>query len=273
MSTGFQQNRDGIQLFYRLSPVSEPQGSVLIIHGFAEHSQRYGHVIQELNNAGFSTAAIDLRGHGSSEGSRGFVGSFSEYLEDVETGCQIVADHLGDAPLFILGHSMGGLVVANYAAENPEGLAGIILSAPAMAFAVQVPGWKRALGEVMSKYMPHFSIPAGVQPQYLSHDTEIVAAYEKDPMVFGSARARWYTETLAAQQLALEASPFMNIPLLIQVGGDDRIVDSPTGVAFYERYQGEDKTLHVYEGFYHEIYNETKREKPLSDLKIWLKNR
>jgi len=273
VSTGFQQSANGVQLFYRLSQVEDPRGCVLVVHGFAEHSQRYGHVIQSLNDAGFSTAAIDLRGHGSSEGSRGFVADFSEYLEDVEAGCQIVSEQLGDAPLFILGHSMGGLVVSQYAAQNPEGLSGIILSCPALAFAVQIPGWKRVLGEVMSKYMPHLAIPSGVQAQFLSHDTEVVAAYEKDPMIFGSARARWYTETIKAQQEATESSPYMTVPLLLQLGGDDRIVDSPTSVTFYEHYQGEDKTLHVYEGFYHEIYNETKREKPLEDLKTWLKNR
>lgn len=246
---------------------------MLLVHGFAEHSQRYGHVIQVLNDAGFSTAAIDLRGHGSSEGSRGFVAEFSEYLEDIETGCQIAAKHLGEAPLFLLGHSMGGLAVCHYAAQNPEGLAGIILSCPALAFAVQIPGWKRILGEVMSKYIPHLSIPSGVQAQFLSHDTEVVAAYEKDPMIFNAARARWYTETVNTQQAVLESGDYMNVPLLLQLGGDDRIVDSNVSASFYETYRGEDKSLHVYEGFYHEIYNETKREKPLEDLKKWLLNR
>ena len=273
MTTGFQEAGDKLRIFYRLSPVENAQGNILIVHGFAEHSQRYGHVVQHLNGSGFSVASIDLRGHGHSEGSRGYIERFSDYLEDVETGCKIVAEHLGDAPLYLLGHSMGGLIVATYAAQNPEGLAGIALSSPAMGFAVKIPAWKRILGEAMSKLLPHFSIPADVDAGHLSHDIEVVSAYEKDPMVFGTARARWYTEMVEAQQLIMESCGHMALPMLLQTGDDDRIVDSGVGRSFYEEYKGDDKTLHVYQGFFHEIFNEVERDRPLSDLQTWLQNR
>ena len=100
---------DGTRLFYRWHPVSEARASVVVIHGFAEHSGRYSHVLDRLNAAGFNALAFDYRGHGHAEGSRVYIDRFSEYVEDTRCALDFVEDRAGRLPLFILGHSQGGL--------------------------------------------------------------------------------------------------------------------------------------------------------------------
>ena len=142
----------------------------------------------------------------------------------------------GDLPVYLLGHSMGGLITALYSARNPEGLAGLILSSPGLGIAVEIPAWKRVAGRVLSKVLPTFALPTDLDSALLSHDPASVAAYDQDPLIFKSATARWYTEFIAAQQNLRERASSMHLPLLLLVAGGDKIVDPKASLAFYEAY-------------------------------------
>jgi len=270
LNSGFLDSTGGIRLFYRHVPVDNAKAAVALVHGFAEHSGRYEHVISALNEAAVSVAAIDLRGHGNSEGRRGHVNRFQDYLDDVDALVEFAHTKHPDLPLFILGHSMGGLVVASYMASDPEGLAGFALSSPAIGFSVKVPGWKRGLARGMSKMMPTLSLPTGLDSRHLSHDPAIVAAYEKDAMVFSVASSRWYTEVTDAQARLMERANDMDRPFLLMAAGDDRLCDVKAAMAFYDSFGGADKTQTIYEGFFHEIFNEVDRDEPISELCSWI---
>ena len=187
------EGRLGVKLYYEWHPANEARGVVTLIHGFGEHIGRYGHVFRALNEVGASVLGLDVRGHGQSEGRRAFLHDFGEYLDDVDTALSLARERAEGLPLFLLGHSQGGLVVADYAVERCAGscdLAGIVLSSPGVRFKVQVPAWKDALGRAMSKAWPTLSIPSGLDPAFLSHDAAIVEAYTADPTVATKATAR-----------------------------------------------------------------------------------
>ena len=270
-TTGFLQSSGGKRIFWRSWPAESPRGAVLVIHGFAEHSGRYENVAEALNQADYTVHGVDLRGHGSSEGVRGFIERFEDYLDDVETALTHLSEAHPDTRLYLLGHSMGGLIALGYAARHPEGLAGLLLSAPFFGISMPVPGWKKAAAGVLSRLMPKMTLPSGLEPKHLSHDPAVVAAYEKDPLVFTDANARWFTELSTAQEQAPRIARNMRLPLLVQSGGDDRLVDLKATRAVFSAYGGEDKALQVYEGFFHEVYNEVERVRPLNDLVEWLK--
>jgi len=147
------------------------------------------------------------------------------------------------------------------------------MSSPALSFAVKIPAWKSALGKGMSRIFPALGLSTGLNTQDLTHDTAMVAAYEKDPLVFKKATSRWYVEMIKAQREILAEGPNMSTPLLMQVAGDDRLVSAATSRDFYDRYGGEDRTLHFYEDAFHEIYNEVDRDHPISDLTHWFESR
>lgn len=254
-------------------PVDNAQAVVALVHGFAEHSGRYEHVISALNEANVSVAAIDLRGHGQSEGRRGHVDRFQDYLDDVDQLVDFAHETHPDLPLFIVGHSMGGLVVGSYVASDPEGLAGFVLSSPAIGFSVKIPGWKKGLAHGLSKMIPTLSLPTGLDSRHLSHDPAMVAAYEKDELVYGVASTRWYTEMVDAQARLMENADKMDRPFLLIAAGDDRLSDLKVAKNFFDRFGGDDKTKTIYEGFFHEIFNEVERDQPISELVRWITRR
>ncbi len=269
--TGFLESSSNTRLFWRSWPVESPKGAVLLVHGFAEHSGRHGNDAEAMNEAGFAVLGVDLRGHGSSEGVRGFIERFDDYVDDVEVALSHLGDTNPDTRLYLVGHSMGGLVAMNHAARHPEGLAGLVISSPFFGIAMPVPGWKRATAKMLSRLMPKMALPSGLEAKDLSHDPAVVAAYEKDPLVFRDANARWFIEILAAHERAPGVASQMSVPLFLQAGGEDRIVDLKATRAVFAAYGGEDKTLQVYDGLFHEIYNEVERAAPLNDLVEWLK--
>ncbi len=270
MNSGFLDSTGGVRLFYRHVPVENAKAVVALVHGFAEHSGRYEHVTSALNEADIAVTAIDLRGHGNSEGRRGHINRFQDYLDDLGALVDFAQNEHPDLPLFIVGHSMGGLVVASYVASDPEGVSGFALSSPAIGFSVKVPGWKKGLARGMSKIVPTLSLPTGLDSRHLSHDPGVVAAYEKDAMIFSVASSRWYTEVTDAQGHLMDRASDMDRPFLLMAAGDDRLCDVKTASAFYDRFGGADKTQTIYEGFFHEIFNEVDGDEPISELVSWI---
>ena len=213
-------------------------GRALIVHGFGEHSGRYGHVAEALVSAGLEATAFDLRGHGGSQGTRAFVEHFDDYLDDVDAVLATLDDEQADTPLFLLGHSMGGLVAALWVLERGVSPAGLILSSPGFAFALRVPAWKATAGRICSRLT--------------------------------ATTARWYTEALAAQARAFELAPRLAVPLLCQAAGADALVDPRAARRFFDAASSHERRWISYDDMYHEIYNELERERVLADLTDWI---
>lgn len=267
--------RDGIQLHYQLHSAAQHRGGVLILHGFAEHGARYGHVVQALLPQGFSVMTYDHRGHGESGGRRVFVERFDEYVADAVLALELAKKRL-PGPLFVLAHSMGGVVAALLAAQKPAGVAGWILSNPALKAAVAIPTWKVALARCASKALPTLEVPSGIPPEHISRDAEEVRKYAQDPLCSKQATARWYTEFTAAQERVRKAPEALaGLALLALIGEGDRIIEPAASLEFLAALGGPALTLKRYPGLYHEIFNEVPddRAKVLGDLLAWLQQR
>lgn len=258
------------ELFRRVWAPESPRGAVAIIHGYGEHSGRYRDFSAWLSSHGWLVAACDLPGHGRSPGRRGYIRSFSDYLAAVDA---LLAEVHRAAPVFLLGHSLGGLIVVRYLEQGPQAVSGLILSSPFFGLAMPVPAWKRVLALMLSRLWPAASLPSGIKPEELSHDPKVVEAYREDPLVHRIATARWFAEVSAAQAAALREASQIRVPVLIIQGEEDRLTEVAATRRFAARCRAPDLTFRLYGGLYHETLNELGRERVWGDVLEWLEKR
>jgi alpha-beta hydrolase superfamily lysophospholipase len=274
--TDFFSGQNGRRIFYRHFPVDSEKARLVLAHGLGEHSGRYRHVIRRLSRLGISVWAPDHRGHGRSDGCRGHVTAFRHYTEDLVTLLDTAVEKSPtELPHFLLGHSLGGLIVLYFALQHPDRVDGVVASSPALGVRAPVPAAKKVLGRMMSAVWPTLSLSNELEVDRISHDAAVVAAYRNDPLVHDRVSARWYTETLEAMQYVGANAHRLTVPVLLQVAGDDYLVDAEASRRFYAALSAEDKRLIVYEGLYHEIYNEPEPQAKavLDDLTAWFKTR
>lgn len=270
-------SQDGTRLAaLRFPAPANPTGAVVIVHGYGEHIRRYRPTAADLAGAGFAVFGSDLRGHGRSGGRRAHIRRFDDYTSDVAATLAWARTTYGrgDEPLFLLGHSMGGLVALRLALSRPQGLAGLILTSPFFGFKLHVPRLKAAIGRACSLLVPTLALPTGLDPALLSHDSAVTAAYAADTLVNRVATARWFTEVTQAQAEGFARAPSLGVPTLFLQAGDDRIADPGATRALFERAgaPGIDKSLTIYPEMFHEILNELEpaRSRVLSDVTRWL---
>ncbi|MGB9736346.1 MAG: lysophospholipase [bacterium] len=267
---GFTKAKDGMQLFYRYILADKPKASVFIVHGLGEHSGRYENVINTLTD--YNLFLLDLRGHGRSAGKRGHVMHFDEYLDDVDA-LRNELKSLVKGKSFILGHSMGGLIVLRYAIYRSDGLSGVVSSGPLLGVNVEVPKIKAMLGRVIAGIWPALSMSNEIDTNKLSHDKAVVDAYNNDPLVHTKVSARWYIEMVKAMEDTNANADKLTLPCLIMHGSEDALTNPQSSKAFFEKAGSKDKTYKLYEGYYHEIFNEIDKQKPLSDMLEWINKR
>ena len=262
---------DGLRLTRQAWRPKEGTTAVLaLVHGYGEHGGRYRELAVELAGHGLAVHVYDLRGHGLSGGRRGHITRFTDYLNDTAVYLDAVRSDDPGLPLFLLGHSMGGLIAAGFVEQRPAGFAGLVLSAPFLRLALEVPPLRIHAARIISVVAPTFDIGNTLDAAGLSHDEAVVAAYRIDPLNHFKATARWASEVLAAQTAALAAAPDITLPLLVMYGSADSVADPAAVHELFAAASAADKTEHAYAAYYHEIFNETGREKPIADLLTWL---
>ncbi|GAB4467840.1 MAG: alpha/beta hydrolase [Anaerolineae bacterium] len=265
------QTADGVSLYSQSwLPDGEMKAVVAFSHGQAEHSGRYDHVGRALAGAGYGLVMADLRGHGRSPGIRGHVMRWQEYLYDYDAVITAARQIAPQVPLFIGGHSMGGLIALSKAVSAPPACQGVVVSGAALRLAFDPPAWKVAVGRLLSSFLPSLTLSTGLDANGLSHDRTVVDAYVSDPLVHDRVSTRGYTEIMAAQAATLAGAAKLTLPLLILHGGADSIAHPEGSREFYQRAGSTDKILKVYEGLYHEILNEYEKEAILGDILTWL---
>lgn len=260
----------GIPLYHQAwTPLTPPAGVVVIAHGFAEHGGRYGGVAERLVDAGYAVRAADHRGHGRSGGARTHVVRFDDYIEDLLAVVDTSRREWPDGALFVLGHSMGGLIALGLAASHPDVMSGLVLSAPA-ACPGEVSRGTIAAGRVLSRVAPRAGV-LKLPLNRISRDPAVVGAYNADPLVFRTRmRARLGAEMLRTMGVVHGALKDMRMPILVMQGTDDGLVDPGCGPEVYAAAGSADKTLKMYDGLWHEIFNEPEHERVLDDLVAWL---
>ena len=260
---------DGTTLFTRRwTPDRPTRAVVVLVHGVHEHSGRYSYLASTLMARGIAVRALDLRGHGRSEGPRGQVEAFGDYVSDLRPFLdEAVAD--AGVPVFLMGHSMGGLVVAATVVDRgTDGLAGVVLSSPALR--VDSPALLRTLAPVIARWLPDAPVTR-LDLGHLSRDPTVARAYREDPLTTKQGvRARLGWEIVQATERVRERPDAFDVPLYLFHGTADRLTD-PDGTRWLaEHAAADDVTLRVYDGYYHETMNEPERDDVIASLADWL---
>lgn len=263
------QTADGLRLDASFRETTyEARAVVVIVHGLAEHRGRYGRVVAHLLAHGYTVAAYDQRGYGHSEGRRAYVSSFSLYLADLARFVGLVRERYPALPVFLLGQSLGGLIVACYALEHPRFTEGLILCSPAILS--DIAPFLQRISAFISRLLPSLPTVALDLPG-LSRDPEVVRVAREDPLFYhGKIPARTGAEIVAAMRRVQNDAPRLTLPMLILHGTADRITVPAGSELLYHRAASGDKTLKLYDGLYHETFNEPERARVLGDITAWL---
>lgn len=260
----------GARLFRRAWLPAEPVRALVVIHGFAEHSGRYEGFGAWFARRGHAVHAYDHRGHGRSEGPRGHVQRFQEYLDDLDRLLEAVrAEHPG-LPLFLVGHSMGGLVMAAYLRERRPGVRGAVGSGAALALAERMPRLQVALARGLRSVAPRVSLDARLDPQGLSRDPEVVRRYLEDPLVFRRLTVSLAVELHDAARRTAGGGADVAVPLLLLHGEDDPLCPAHGSRSFHRDLPTPGSALRIYPKLRHEIFNEPEAEEVFRDALAWL---
>lgn len=272
-----QRMRDGTELLLRTwlpdsQRFAEPLGTVLLVHGLAEHSGRYGHVAAALCALGLRVRAYDHRGHGASGGPRMVAPTPDSYLDDLAEIYDGAMRQWNELPI-VLGHSMGGLIAARFATARVRPIRALVLSSPALA--LRLSNSMLTMHRVLLALMPRIRVPNSIDARLLSHDVEVGRAYRTDPLVQGTISASVLETFIRGMPQALADAPRLEAPMLMLVGGADRIVDPEGSRIFFESAPEDLREMVWFDTGYHEIFNEAEplRGEVFAALTGWLRQR
>ena len=261
----------GDQLFSREWLPPEPERVLLLVHGVAEHSGRYEHVGSWFAERACAVHAYDQRGHGKSAGFLGHLRRFSDYLDDLDAVLRRARERHPELPVFLVGHSMGGLVVAAFARERRPEVAGIAMSGPALCIPANVSPAMLAGARLLGRLLPRLRMNAQIDPAGLSRVPEVVRAYVDDPLVFSQITASFASEVFAAIRRTGDGGADVRLPTLLLHGEADPLCPVEASRRFFTQLGGVAKGLRTYPGLLHEIFNEPERERVFDDLLAWLR--
>lgn len=224
---------DGTRIF--LTELGDPGASrtLVIVHGYAEHGGRYLKRAQLFAEAGYRVLIPDMRGHGRSDGPRGYVAAFHEYVDDLRMVLRHV--HTPPAQTALFGHSNGGLICARYLTTGADAVRVAALTSPLLGLSIQPPAWKLGAAKLLSRFVPRVSLPSEIDPAILSHDPEAVADHRTDPLIHHVDNARWFAEAQRTWAVVYADAAHVSVPLLVLQAGDDRLVSPAAARAFATR--------------------------------------
>lgn len=255
---------------YQLALPDDPRAAVILIHGYGEHAGRYRRVIEAWAAQRFAVASFDLRGHGWSEGRRAHIERFSDYLDDTTDVLKALDARVKGKPLFVFGHSLGGLVATTFVLANQARVRGLVLSSPYFGLALRVPAAKKIAGRVFSRLVPWLALPTELHGSDVTHDQALAREYDLDPRVNKVATARWFTEATAAQHAVMERAPELTIPMLVVAGGADHVASTPVARQVFDRVSSKDKTFDERAGLFHEVLNEADGMAIAGEMARWM---
>jgi alpha-beta hydrolase superfamily lysophospholipase len=261
----------GKLLIRSLRPTGTTRGVVMIVPGFNAHSGYYGWAAEQLVAIGLATYAVDLRGRGESDGERFYVEDLNDYVNDVEKLAAVIKSREPGLPVFLFGHSAGGVVSCCYTLDHQSELKGLICED--FAFQVPAPDFALAVLKGLSHVAPHAHV-FKLSNQLFSRDPKAVQAMNDDPLIRNDTQP---TSTMAAMVRADERLkkefPLIKLPLLILHGTADKVTKPSGSQFFYDTAGSADKAIKLYEGAYHDLLTDVDRERVMADIKAWIETR
>ena len=262
--------RDANIYFQSWLPESEPKAVLLIVHGLAEHSGRYMNVVNHFVPPGYAVYGIDHIGHGKSDGTRVYVKRFDDYTNTLKVYFDMIHRWQPTRPIFLVGHSMGGLISAVYLLDHQTELTGAVLSGPVVKVPNNITPAILFMGKMLSTLIPRFGL-VGLDANGVSRDPAVVQAYVSDPLVHrGKTTARLAAEMLKAMHYVSGQATKITLPIMIVQGSSDKLVDPAGAQMLYDAVSSADKEIRIYDGFYHEVFNEPEHDEVLRGVEIWL---
>jgi alpha-beta hydrolase superfamily lysophospholipase len=260
----------GVRLFRRAWLPEEASRSVLLVHGFAEHSGRYEALGAWLARHGCAVHAYDQRGHGRADGRRGWVERFEDFLDDLDRMRTLVREAHPQLPGVVIGHSMGGLIVATWLRERHPDVAAGILSGPGLALGDAMPVWQLTLARAVRRFAGGLAVPSRLPLEGLCSDPEVIRRYQEDPLVFDKITVALAVEMFAAAERSVDGGADVRVPVLVLHGEDDPICDPQGSRRFHAGLTDPASELRLYPGLRHEIFNEPQAERVYADAVEWL---
>lgn len=265
------QAADGTEIFCRgWQPPGTPAGVLCLVHGIGEHSGRYLHVGDRLRQAGYAVMAMDLRGHGRSKGKRGHVPGYTVLLDDIAALLSRAGQRFPGTPMLLYGQSLGGNLVLNYVLRRQPDLAGVIATSPALRLAFSPPGWQLALARLMRRVLPSFTLPRGTDYSAVSRDPNVILALEADPLVHDMVSARLGLDVIEQGEWAMAHAHQLSLPLLLMHGSGD-LMASPAASEEFARRVGDNCTLKIWHGLFHELQNAPEKDQVFDFMIQWLR--
>lgn len=265
---------DGLPLYYQTwRPLTLQTRAILVnLHGLGDHSGLYPSVAAHFPARGIAVYAYDMRGNGRSPGQRAYVARWEEYSADLHAFLSKVRAAEGNLPVFLLGNSLGGLVVLDYALEHPDAMCGVIVAAPPLG-KLGVPRYLMALGRIMSSIWPRFSLEVGMDLSGLARDPKVVETVLADPFFHRRGTARLSTEVTRVIERVQSRAGDLKVPLLILHGSADRMVPPDGSREFFAKVRYPDRELREYPDAYHGLFADVNQQEVLSDVERWVESR
>lgn len=266
---------DGKRMFMHLwRPADDkPRALIVAIHGLGSHGGDMRTIGEFLSERDLAVFAPDMRGFGHFSGLKGHVMNFDEYIEDTHNIIMQAKDQYKNRITFAYGHSLGGLNVIRYILTYPRETDGIILSCPAVSETLEIGTGTRVVGRILSVLNVKRYFDNGIDYEDLTRNQQVVEAHRKDPLRFDKVTPRFGISALNARKDAYEAAEMIQLPVLMQQAGADKLVSPEKALQFFERIGSKDKTWKLYDGFYHEIFEEPENDQVFSDIYSWLDRR
>ena len=261
----------GAQIYYQAwLPAGEVKAVLIVTHGLGDHSGRYMNLVNYFVPLGYAIYSFDHLGHGKSEGAREVIERFEDFTSTLKIYYDMVMGWQPDKAIFLVGHSTGGLIACCYLLDYKEDFKGAVISAPAIKAGASISPLVIRVSKILSEIVPRMGMQA-LDTRAISRDPQVVAAYANDPLVFhGKTPARMAGELLKAIARVTAEVRSISHPFIVVQGSQDRLVEPSGTQMLYEQAGSKDKTIKIYEGLYHEVFNEPERDKVLSDMEAWL---
>ncbi|MBD2385565.1 alpha/beta hydrolase [Cylindrospermum sp. FACHB-282] len=263
----------GLDLYYQSwIPDIKVRGVLAVVHGLGGHSGRYSNIVEHLLPKQYAIYGVDMRGHGRSPGQRGYINAWAEYREDLRSLFKLIHQQQPEVPVFLLGHSMGGVIVLDYAlryAKDAPPLQGVIALAPSIG-KVGVSPLRLFIGKMLSRVWPRFTMNTGLKSIPGSRDEKVVAAIAQDEFKHTLGTARLSTEFFATRDWIYAHAGDWQVPLLILQGGADQVAKPAGSQAFYQKVSYPDKLLIEYPEAYHELHADLNYQEVMTNLGNWL---